>query len=115
MTQNNISIHSVDDCLQMSLCIPAYQRPYKWSIQSINEMLRDIHAAIEKSKGYSGFKYRMGTIILHQNNDILDIVDGQQRIVSLSLINLYLDNTFENNIIQFAFKDKISQSNIHNN
>lgn len=115
MTQNNISIHSVNDCLKMQLNIPAYQRPYKWGIQSINEMLRDIQNAIEKSKGHSGFKYRMGTIILHQNNDILDIVDGQQRIVSLSLINLYLDNTFKNNIIQFAFKDKISQSNIHNN
>lgn len=115
MAQNNISIHSVNNCLKMQLNIPAYQRPYKWGIQSINEMLRDIQNAIEKSKGHSGFKYRMGTIILHQNNKFLDIVDGQQRIVSLSLINLYLDNKFNNNILQFPFSNKISQSNIHNN
>lgn len=40
----------------------------KWSKKNILELLSDINDAIEKQKQYgSNFRYRIGTIILHEN------------------------------------------------
>ena len=73
-----------------SLTIPSYQRPYKWTTQNVDDLLCDIQNAIKESKSYSDYKYRVGTVILNDNA----IVDGQQRIITLSLISLYLDENF---------------------
>ena len=40
-------IKSIDSLLEMNINIPDYQRPYKWSIQNIQELLLDISTAIE--------------------------------------------------------------------
>lgn len=56
--------------------IPEYQRPYKWTVKNVNQLINDL-LAFRKNK-----EYRLGTLVLNDNN----IVDGQQRIVTLSLI-----------------------------
>lgn len=121
-TTDSIEIKSVADCLKKKLSIPAYQRPYKWAIQNIDEMLQDIYSAIQQQKIYSEFRYRLGTIILHK--DDLDsscsepkynIVDGQQRLITLSLISRYLDTNYQNNILATSFSDPTSQANIYHN
>ena len=108
-------IVSVNQLLQMQLNIPPYQRPYKWSIRNMEELLSDISNAITDSKKYSVFKYRIGTVILHNDGNELNIVDGQQRIISLNLLNLYLDNKFKCSVMNKQFTNKISQTNIHTN
>ena len=108
-------IVSVNKLLQMQLNIPPYQRPYKWSIRNMEELLSDISNAITDSKKYSEFKYRIGTVILHNDGNELNIVDGQQRIISLILLNLYLDNEFKCSVMNKQFTNKISQTNIHTN
>ena len=62
------------------LRLPTYQRPYKWSVKSARTLLDDLLAASER-----GGEYRIGSVILHENvsEGTLDIVDGQQRIVTL--------------------------------
>ena len=62
------------------LMIPEYQRPYTWKSKNVIQLLEDI---VRFSK-YQ--EYRIGTIILHKNGDMFDIVDGQQRIVTSLLI-----------------------------
>lgn len=113
--QNHIDILPVSECLQLNLSIPEYQRPYKWSVQSIDTMLWDINNAIQQSLAFSDYKYRIGTIILHKSDKTLDVVDGQQRLISLTLISKYLDNDFENAILQTKFYDKSTQKHIHDN
>ena len=108
-------IVSVNQLLQMQLNIPPYQRPYKWSIRNMEELLSDISNAITDSKKYSVFKYRIGTVILHNDGNELNIVDGQQRIISLILLNLYRDNEFKCSVMNKQFTNKISQTNIHSN
>ena len=112
---NHIDILPVSECLQLNLSIPEYQRPYKWSILSIDTMLGDINNAIRQSLAFSNYKYRIGTIILHKSDQILDVVDGQQRLISLTLISKYLDNGFNNAILQTKFYDKSTQKHIHDN
>lgn len=73
-------IRSVSDVLKMSLSIPDYQRPYVWNTLNVDQMLTDIKNSMEQGKR----QYRIGSIILHNN----DIVDGQQRITTISIIKL---------------------------
>lgn len=105
-TQNHIDILSAGECLKLNLAIPEYQRPYKWSIQSIDDMLWDISNSIQQRQAFAEYKYRIGTIILHRTGDVLHVVDGQQRLISLTLISKYLDDNFDNAILQTTFYDK---------
>lgn len=121
MINDEIMIKSINDLLSMEkLNIPIYQRPYDWSKKNILELLSDINDAIEKQKQYgSNFRYRIGTIILHENYENkeykLDIVDGQQRIISLLLLNKYLDKNFESDLLKTEFNNKITIYNISEN
>lgn len=86
-------IRSVCQLLSLpQLSIPDYQRPYRWSINNIAALFNDLTAHCNKSA------YRLGSIVFHyreseindgkaSNNKkaILDIVDGQQRTLTLML------------------------------
>jgi hypothetical protein len=67
--------------------IPGYQRPYKWTTKNVNQLIDDILLHNEKSA------YRLGTVVLHKDGDSLNIVDGQQRLYTLSLIAIELLKT----------------------
>ena len=110
-------IKSINELLSMNLNIPDYQRPYKWTIRNIGDLLGDITNAISDSERYrTNFKYRIGTIIVHQNSKgVFDVVDGQQRIISLTLIKLFLEPGFRCSILKKGFTNKVTQANIHNN
>lgn len=107
----------IETLLNMRLIIPPYQRPYKWDIRNIDDLLKDIGNAINDSKKYNGnFQYRIGTIILYSNKkDEFEIVDGQQRIISLLLLKKYLCPDFECDMLKHKFKNKITQENIQRN
>lgn len=110
-------IKSINELLQMEIDIPDYQRPYKWTIQNIEELLGDIDTAINDAGNYrTPFKYRIGTIILHENDrGIFDVVDGQQRIISLLLVKQCIEPAFKSPIFKKQFTNKVTQTNIHNN
>ena len=110
-------IKSINKLLEMDLDIPDYQRPYKWAIQNIEDLLSDITNAILDAERYrAGFKYRIGTIIVHKNEKgTYDVVDGQQRIISLTLLKQYLEPGFSCSILDKDFTNKITQGNIHTN
>lgn len=104
-----------------NLKIPEYQRPYKWTEKNVNNLIDDIISNKDKSE------YRLGTLVLHENEETnLDIVDGQQRIITLMLI-LYaisekyervkelLENKNENKLREHKFNNSISQNNIFKN
>ena len=65
------------------LIIPEYQRPYKWTAKNANQLLDDI----EEAKNTNKEVYRVGTLILHlDEHGNYNIVDGQQRIITFSLL-----------------------------
>ena len=111
------AIISIDELLEMSLNIPDYQRPYKWTRKNVADLFGDIDTAISDSRrpDYTDFKYRVGSVILHKNNGKYDIVDGQQRLITLSLIKHALDPNYTNALLQHAFHDAVSIENIFDN
>ena len=116
----SIKTGNVNNVLNMNLTIPDYQRPYCWSKKSVRDLLNDIQNTCEKCKGNIEYKYRIGTIILYYdtNDDkkTYEIVDGQQRIVTLSLIKYIFDNDSESYLLnKLKFSDKKTMNNIREN
>ncbi|WP_311337072.1 DUF262 domain-containing protein [Campylobacter ureolyticus] len=80
---NNIGEISMEDIYSKNIKIPFYQRPYKWKLENVKYLCEDIKNSFKKSKNN---KYLLGNIILHEENDELNIVDGQQRLTTVALI-----------------------------
>lgn len=126
-TELSSKIISVYELLMDSaLDIPQYQRPYKWTGKNINQLFSDI--AIHKDKS----AYRLGTIVFHHEGETKNIVDGQQRTISLllavrALIQRNKEKKLERKDLQErllkleqamvspSFTSEISQKNIHSN
>lgn len=104
--------------------IPDYQRTYKWGRKNVNQLINDV---MEFSLDSS---YRLGTLVLNNG----DIVDGQQRVVSLALIlsQLFRNPDIKKEILQnksynrlylsvigfwerTSYKSATAISNIYNN
>ena len=78
---------SVPDLLKMPLRIPIYQRPYEWSGRNVVSLLSDLSRAEEKQLP----AYSLGTVLLYSRDDAAyDIIDGQQRLITLGLLQYYL-------------------------
>lgn len=113
-----ISVVSVLNLLSKNITIPDYQRPYKWSTKSVGELLGDIESASKTGlkEIENGFKYSVGTVILHKHDDNeYHIVDGQQRTLTLLLIAIRLGVDIKSPLKDIDFKNKTSQSNLQTN
>lgn len=73
-------IERVRSLLAQDLLVPDYQRPYRWSVRNVAQLIDDVRAF--QGSG----RYRLGTVILHRSGDTLEIVDGQQRFITLALL-----------------------------
>lgn len=103
-------ILNVDTLLKKNLVIPDYQRPYKWSKKHTQQLLEDLLFHFEK-----GQVYRLGTVVIHKEDNKENIVDGQQRLTTLTILLYCLDKSRELGILKQNVKVSISQENIVNN
>lgn len=71
------------DILHLPLTIPNYQRTYCWEEDNVKCLLDDVFEHIATN---NTVPYRLGAIILHSHNGKYDIIDGQQRLVTLTLL-----------------------------
>ncbi len=109
-----------------NLKLPIYQRPYKWKITHVSQLIDDIYNFRNKKA------YRLGTIVIHldKNKKENNIVDGQQRTITLLLIakaiilnkrnykNPVLVKKLESistELISFEFSSIISKHNVQQN
>lgn len=86
--------------------IDTFQREYRWQRKQIEALISDLSISFKKNhkpthtvRDCSGYdSYYMGPIVLCESNNELSIVDGQQRLTSLTLLLIYLhhqQNTLE--------------------
>ena len=85
LIKEELNIVSVSELFRRKLNLPEYQRPYRWSMESVNTLFNDIYGAMQETE--EG-EYRLGSVVLYKDleNGVYDIVDGQQRITTLALI-----------------------------
>ena len=84
--------------------IPPYQRKYTWSYANVSQLCRDLLRSYEEGKR----TYHLGTIILHHQSSAFFVVDGQQRLTTISY--LIGREIFKKELS--LWKDKITDSDI---
>lgn len=62
--------------------VPWHQRYYDWKEEQVGELLQDINEALE----FDRQSYFVGSIMLIEGEDEWEINDGQQRLITLSLM-----------------------------
>ncbi len=89
-----------------TLSIPPYQRPYKWTQENLNAMLGDLRLYRDKTA------YRLGAVVFHHHNESgheqLDIVDGQQRTLTLLLLVKAIIDTRLKGLLREDLKTQLS-------
>ena len=107
MTSSLAEIAKIKDIVSENFIIPEYQRPYKWSVDSTLQLFNDLYSAYKNNLE----EYRIGSIILHSENGKLNIVDGQQRLTTISIL-LYCFNEDEKSDF---FPSLMTEKNLFNN
>ena len=78
----SVSIMKLSDVMNLNLTLPAYQRDYCWEDKNIIDLWHNL------TKIADGKPFHLGTIILHDYKCSYGIIDGQQRLITLTLMLL---------------------------
>lgn len=108
-----ISVESINlhQLFEKQLAVPEYQRPYVWKEKNIKALLKQIAIHNEAEQAFKPMFY-LGSIVLHKDqDDNLNIIDGQQRITTLAILASILNKK------EYAIKyaSLVSQQNIYAN
>ena len=99
------NIEGDDKTVEVLLSGPAfgidyYQREYRWKRKQVQEFIDDLHGQFIQTWNSSKpdtpleeqSKYFLGSIVISKVGDTRNIVDGQQRITTLTLLLIYLNH-----------------------
>ncbi len=95
-SEQHIIATANESVIKGQLNLPEYQRPYRWSFDDVSALLSDISVYCGDRREQKPLLY-MGSVVLHQVFDsksksyFLNIIDGQQRITTLSLICMAIE------------------------
>ena len=95
--------------------IDYYQREYEWQTKQIQELLNDLCGKFledyqpghERKKVKDYPHYFLGSIIISKKESAAYVVDGQQRLTSLTLLLMYLRNLQQSHDIQVNIDEHI--------
>ncbi len=96
---------SISVIFQSNYIVPLYQRNYAWTDEEIHQLIRDIYENYQNDpKGF----YFIGTlVVLKRKNGDFEVIDGQQRLTTLSLIAKKLDTTLHTSKLQYDSRPEV--------
>lgn len=97
--------------------MPIYQRPYSWDKDRVEQLWADIFEAYENHKENSNQdnNYFLGSLVVVKNkNGAYDVVDGQQRITTLTILFCVLRDLNLSDIKEHSKKIQNSIANLVN-
>lgn len=75
------------------ISIPEYQRPYLWGEAEVKKLVEELEEYFKTAEKKEDGKadeakpmYYLGSIILHQSVELLNVIDGQQRLTTMALL-----------------------------
>lgn len=87
--------------------VPIYQRNYAWGVSEIEQLIEDIDSSI----GDSNKNYFLGNLIVNQrDNNVYEVIDGQQRLTTLFLLESYLGMNFAKDGLRFEAREKSNRT-----
>ena len=112
LNEEEVSLESctLGQIFSNTLIIPDYQRNYCWEKKQLSDLWLSLKDVVESKK------YHLGTIILLKNpNGNYAIIDGQQRLVTLTLILDSLGYKGDLPLLNQSFHSNSSRQHIANN
>lgn len=89
----DLAVKSLTLCnllVEADYVIPMYQRNYAWGKPEIQTLINDVIDACQKN---SETQYYIGTLVVFKRQDgRLEVIDGQQRFTTLTLLSICLKN-----------------------
>lgn len=98
------SIREIFLCEDNKFVIPAYQRGYKWTKEHVCHLLESIASKISACKDSDQY-FCLQNITLCDSDEGLRVIDGQQRLITITLILSLLDVNIKTRII-FPTRDR---------
>lgn len=95
--------------IQGQLSIPEYQRPYVWGEKQIDKLIEDLK---DHQEQFTNSPYYLGSVILHAQDECLNIIDGQQRLTTLALLG-YLNSELDD--VSLTYQASLSIQHIKQN
>lgn len=90
LSNNLIELKPIGQLLNEHFIVPSYQRGYRWTELQVKDLLNDL-ADFDK-KGIQGSFYCLQPIIVKQQGDKWELIDGQQRLTTIYIILNYIKN-----------------------
>ena len=108
MMDKNIRIIRVSKIFtNVHYIVPIYQRNYAWGVSEIEQLIEDIDSSI----GDSNKNYFLGNLIVNQrDNNVYEVIDGQQRLTTLFLLESYLGMNFAKDGLRFEAREKSNRT-----
>ena len=95
---------SIGDIFSGHYSIPIYQRAYAWSEKEIETLVDDIYDYYALGNHQN---YYVGSLVVHKGEDEYEnVIDGQQRLTTLSLLICYIKNESE-------YKDLVKEIHVN--
>ena len=111
-------VRTIQDIFQQKYDIDVFQREYKWERKQIEQLLSDLESKFlseyeeqhERPEVQNYSRYYMGSIIISNKNGKQSIIDGQQRLTSITLLLIYLHHLQKESskIENLIFSEKFS-------
>lgn len=87
-----LQLYNIKKLLNNKYVIPIYQRNFAWSEGEIRQLILDI---FDYSIDNSNKDYYIGTLIVYDRKNNFEIIDGQQRLTTLSILLSLIKNEYE--------------------
>ncbi|MGY3516385.1 DUF262 domain-containing protein [Micromonospora sp. PTRAS2] len=92
--------------------IPHYQRPYAWGTEQALQLLDDLEDALDRD---TAEPYFLGSLVLvkpDENAPQADVIDGQQRLTTLSILLSVLRDLAESNEVAVVLRDMVLEPGV---
>lgn len=91
---NELELKPINDLLEFSFYIPAYQRGYRWTQRQVIELLNDVYEfCLNKNTSAQDF-YCLQPVVVKARGNQWELVDGQQRLTTILLILGFFNSRF---------------------
>ena len=107
MKEKELPLHevSINELFKGNICkyeIPIYQRNYAWGKVQVEALINDVYDSFQKD---AESVYYIGTLVSYKKDDnVYEIIDGQQRLTTISIILKALEQPVDNRLTYRARK-----------
>lgn len=96
----------VAELLEKTFVIPSFQRGYRWDDAQITALLEDLDEFQAKSRGKDAYYCLQPVVVVpdEENEDRFIVIDGQQRLTTISLLLSYIHASFSGKLPEINLK-----------